>query len=253
MNDIHAHLDFKKFNSDRDKVIKENHEEGIEKIINVGVDARTSKKSLVLAKKYDFVWASVGIHPHAAKKYGDEDVIRIAKMAKKNKVVAVGECGLDFFGEISDDEKKLQRRLLVEQIRIAQENDLPLMLHCRNSYKDMAEVIKHEGWLKGNLHCFAGSREEAKLFLDLGFTISFTGIITYPKNDELYEVVKEIPLDKFMIETDAPYLSPQAVRGERNEPANVKYIYKRVAELKGKAIDKIIAHASHNAKRVFNI
>lgn len=278
--DTHAHLDFKEFDSDRDEVIKRAFDSGIEKIINIGCNLERSKNSIELAKRYDNVYATVGIHPHDVASY--QLLVasyKLRKLAKQDKVVAIGECGLDYYriesvcgrsaiggnDELSPEKKleisqrvkvkNLQKEFFKLQIDLAKELSLPIILHCRSAFEDLFEILKRAGDLpRGVTHCFSGTLDWARKFLNLGFLISFTGSITYARpQSEILEVVKEVPLDKIMIETDCPYLAPVSHRGERNEPAYVRYIAEKIAEMKGIDFKEVAKKTTEQAIKLFNL
>jgi TatD DNase family protein len=257
--DTHAHLDFREFDQDRDQVIKRAFRKGIEKIINIGCNLERSRNSIKLAERYDNIYAAVGIHPHDIVNYQlSEAETELKKLAKQNKVVAIGECGLDYFRmdkENKEENIRRQKDFFIMQIRIARDFNLPLIIHCRDAYSDLLEVLKEQANShKGVTHCFSASFKYAKEFLDLGFLISFTGNITYAKEDDaILETVKEISLDKIMVETDSPYLAPVPHRGERNEPAFVRYIAEKITEIKEIDFEKVAEQTTKNAIKIFNL
>ena len=259
--DIHGHINFSKFDDDREEVIKAMRDEGVW-AITVGTDLKTSKEVVELAEKNENIFATVGLHPDDnreeifdAKNYGE--------LVKGDKVVAIGECGLDYFrikaGE-EDETKKRQKNNFIRQIEFALENDLPLMMHFRPSgktmdaYEDGLEILseykeKHKEKLRGSSHFFAGNLEIAKKFVELGFTLSFTGVITFA--DSYDEIIREIPLESIMAETDCPFVAPVPYRGKRCEPVYVKEVVARIAEIKGEDIEMIKKALVDNAFRVF--
>jgi TatD DNase family protein len=259
--DIHSHINFKNFNDDRDEVIKTMHDESVWAIA-VGTDLETSKEVVELADKNENIYATVGLHPDDNRKenFNKEDY---AELVQNKKVVAIGECGLDYFrikaGE-EEETKKRQKENFVKQVEFALENDLPLMLHFRPSgksmdaYEDGLEILgeykkKHSDKLRGNSHFFAGSLEVAKRFVEIGFTLSFTGVITFA--DSYDEIIREIPLEMIMSETDCPFVAPVPYRGGRCEPVHVKEVVKRIAEIRGEDIEKVREMLVNNAFRVF--
>ena len=268
MIDTHTHLDFKEFDEDKEEVIKRAYEAGIEKIINVGCSPEHSQGAVDLAQNYDQIYAAVGVHPHDANKINDEILDDLKKLAQNKKVVAIGEIGLDYYRIDADltqiatrihaDPKEVQKLAFVKQLNLAKELKLPVIIHCRYAYEDMLEMINSfsEGksvW--GVTHCFSGSRKFAKQFLNLGLYLSFTGAITYTKNPdaEIFQVIKEVPLDKIMIETDCPYLAPTPHRGERNEPAYVKFVAEKIAEIRKITFEEVERVTTENAERLFRI
>ena len=252
MIDTHAHLDFPQFDKDRDKVIEQAFSSGLEAIINIGVDLDSSEKSIKLVEKYKNIYATVGFHPHDASKLTGEAFKELEKLASHPKVVAVGEIGLDFYRNLSPE--NVQIKAFKVQIELAKKLKLPIVVHIRNAYKKALEILRVDAaGLKGVLHCFSGDENEAKEALSLGFYLSFNGILTY-KNSRSAELVKKIPLSSILTETDCPYLTPEPMRGKRNEPKLVRLVIEKVVQLSGshtfKEIDEIF---SQNAKRLFRL
>lgn len=231
--DIHSHLHDPAFDADRSEALSRMREEGVG-TITVGTDIASSRSAVELAESEDTVWASVGIHPHDNRtELFDRGVFQT--LSTSEKVVAIGECGLDYFGGVNEEEKKRQQNLFEEHIDFALQRNLPLMLHVRDAYDDVLAILerraqKEGNRLWGNVHFFAGSCEIAKRFFDIGFTISFTGVITFTHDYD--EVVAYAPNDMIMAETDAPYVAPVPFRGKRNEPLYVIEIYNKIAALK---------------------
>jgi len=261
--DTHCHLSFKAFSDDWRDVINRARSKGIQ-MITVGSQQKTSEEAITIANESDGVFASIGFHPSHA----DDDEFNynwFLENANNPKVVAIGECGVEFFRtpekEIKEILKK-QEEILRKQISIAKQNDLPVILHARNSesesidssYYHLLRIIKDENYPKCVVHCYGGTWKEAKDFLDFGCMISFTGIVTFKNaSEDLIETVKKIPNDKFMIETDAPYLSPEPHRGEENESLFVEYVAQGVAQIKNMPYDDIASITTKNAKDFFNI
>lgn len=246
--DTHAHTNFPDYDSDRDEVVTRAFNSKTW-IINVGTEEATSKSAVELAEKYKSgIYAVIGLHPND-KEVFDKDFYR--KLATSTKVVGIGECGLDYFRKPTDEEKGRQMNIFISQIELSIELDLPLMLHIRSAYKDAIDTLKKYPKARGNVHFFAGNIQEAKEFLDLGFTLSFTGVVTFAKEYE--ELVKFIPLDRILSETDCPYVTPLPYRGKRNEPFYVSEIVKKIAEIKGENLEKVKTQLVLNAFRVFNL
>lgn len=272
--DIHAHVNFTAFDADRDVVIERALEQNTW-VINVGTQIDTSRKALAMAEIHkEGVYAIVGLHPihtgasyHDKKELGEEgkeftsrgeafDKDAYRELLKNPKVVGVGECGLDYY-RMDEESIDKQKRAFIEQIEIANEFGKPLMLHIRNNpenkqmnaYKDSLKILKKYAKVKGDIHFFAGTVEDAKAFNDFGFTISFTGVITFTHDYD--EVIKATPLDMIMTETDAPYVTPTPHRGKRNEPVYVKEVVKRIAEIKGLPEEEVASAVLRNAMRVF--
>lgn len=249
--DTHCHLDFPEFDKDRDEVIKRAGLCGIGYIINIGSSIEGSKKSCELALKYSSIYATVGIHPHEADRIDKQAIAAIGELAKKDKVVAIGEIGLDYFKNYS--QAKNQRHLFMSLIKLAKESGLPLVLHSRQAQDDTLKILKELMPLQCVVHCFSGDENFLKNCLDLGFLISFTCNITYKKAQNLRNVVRAAPLDRIMLETDAPYLPPEGLRGRRNEPSNVKCLADEIAGIKNISFEEVANITSANAKKFFKL
>ncbi|MFC1617778.1 TatD family hydrolase [Patescibacteria group bacterium] len=249
--DTHAHLDFSKFKNDRDEVIKRARDFGVAKIINAASYHQDFGKVRAIAEGYPNIWQLAGSHPHDTELLTYKNWVEDTKeYAQNEQVVGIGEIGLDYNDMRNTKEEQLQ--LFRSQVDIAMELRLPVVLHVRDAFNEVYEIVKDKK-LSGVVHCFSGDWQEAQRWLDLGYLISFTGIITYPKTDSLAEVVKNMPLDRIMLETDAPFLAPQSVRGERCEPAHVKDIAERVAEIRGISVDEVAKQTTLNAEKFFGI
>jgi len=267
--DIHSHLHFEAFNADRDEVMKRTLLGGVW-MINVGTQKKTSQDAVMLSEQYDDgVYATVGLHPmHTEKSYHDKnelpegyngevfDTPYYRQLAKHRKVVGIGECGLDYY-RLSKSTKEKQIKAFLSQINLANELQKPLMLHIRPSqgsydaYIDAYEILKSDAKVKGNVHFFVGDEETAKKFWNLGFTTSFTGVITFTHDYD--DVIKHAPLDMIMAETDCPYVAPVPERGKRNEPLFVKEIVKRIAYIKNMEEGEIKASIMKTASAMFRI
>lgn len=243
--ETHAHLDFDRFDKDRNELLKKCQKNGIERIINIGVDEPTSRASIKLAEKYDFIYATVGYHPHDATKY-EEEVVR--ELLQHKKVVAIGEIGLDYFRNRSP--KKIQQDVFEKQIQIAIDNNLPIVVHDRDAHEDCFSILRNFNPKKVVFHCFAGDEVFAEKVLAEDWKISFTGTITF-KNSKQDNIVRMVPAEQFFIETDSPYLTPSPNRGKRNSPLNLKYVVEKIADIK-RMPPKIIAEQSfQNAEKFF--
>ncbi len=247
--DTHCHIYYDKYKDDLSEVIDRSIKHNISNIICVGVDIKTSKQSIEIAEKYDMVYATAGYHPHESKETQINYLEQLKKILSHNKVIAVGEMGLDYFYKISDS--KIQRRIFREQLELARELDMPAIIHNRESDDDLLNDIKSSKITKGVIHCFASNLDFAYKILDLGLHISFTGMITFVK--ELQDVVKEIPLHKIMVETDSPYLAPIPHRGKRNEPYMVNFIAEEIAKIKGLTLEEVAETTTKTAKDFFGI
>jgi len=249
--DTHAHLDFSEYDPDRDQVVKRAKESGVEIIINIGSSLEGSRGSVELAAKYENIYAVVGVHPHEAQDV-PVDVAQIIKdLAKKKKVVAIGEIGLDYFKNFSPADQ--QRELFRKLAAAAKELKLPVVLHSRAADEDMVRIIKEFMPLPAVVHCFSGDEKFLRSCLELGFLVSFTCNITYKKAQNLRDIVRICPLDRMMLETDAPYLSPEGFRGKRNEPFQVKLLAEYIAQIRGISFSELADATTSNAKKFFRL
>ncbi|MEK7585532.1 MAG: TatD family hydrolase [Patescibacteria group bacterium] len=248
--DIHAHVNFPQFDEDRVAVIERARAAGVG-MINVGTDLETSRGAVALAEGNGDMWATVGVHPTDPPEAGklSQTLAQLEKLAQHPKVVAIGECGLDYFHVKDLTERVKQKELFVKQIELAQTAGKPFMIHCRNAYDELLNILKDFPRVFGNVHFFVGNWEVAQQFLNLNFTLSFTGVLTFTSDYD--EVVKNTPLDRIMFETDCPFVAPVPYRGKRNEPAYVVEVAKQVAFLRQLPLEEVLAATLTNAKRVF--
>lgn len=251
--DSHAHLDDERFEGDRDELIRSLKERGIELVLNPGADLITSRNAVELSRKYECIYAAVGCHPHDSKDMTDETIDIFAVMAKQNKVLAIGEIGLDYYYDNSD--RDTQKKWFREQINLAKQLDLPYIVHDRDAHEDVLRIMKEEHYsgTRGILHCFSSSVEMAREFIKLGFMISLGGPVTFKKSKIPKMVAQEIPLEHLLIETDSPYLAPEPFRGKRNEPLYVKYVAEEIARIKNISVDIVAEQTNKNFKRLFNL
>lgn len=251
--DSHAHLDGGQFTKDRAAVIQRAHDNGISHILTIGCDLKSSAASVALALKYDNLYAAVGVHPHDATEISANSLKRLQELLARPKVVALGEIGLDFFRDRSP--REVQRSAFRQQIHLAREVGKPIIVHDRDAHDEVLQILQEENAAEvgGVLHCFSGDLTMARKCLELGFYLSFPGTITYPKNAAARAVVKAIPVDRMLVETDCPYLSPQQFRGKRNEPAYVRYTAEKIAEIKGLSIEDVARVTSRNCFDLFGI
>ena len=252
--DNHAHLDDEKFDEDREELIKKIHNDEIDKFVSAGYSLESSKKSIELSKKYDFIYSTCGVSPNDIPQTEEElwkELAEIKKIAKENKkVVAIGEIGLDYHW--NTENKELQKKAFVEQIKIANELNLPIQIHTRDAVMDTLEILKQNNVnKKGIFHCCPLNRELVKEGLKLGFYISFAGPVTFKNSKNANEIIEMVPNDKMLIETDSPYLSPKPFRGKRNDPRNVKFIAKKIAEVKNLTTEEVAKITYENAMRIF--
>jgi len=278
--DTHTHINFNAFKKDGDEIIRRALDNNIW-IINVGAQYSTSRRAVEYAEKYkEGVYAIVGLHPSHVyentnkktewEKGGEREFEefkpeKYIKLLESSKAVAVGEIGLDYYDEISDEEKDKQKQVFLEQVDLARQINKPICIHCRKAYDDLIDLLEMfnfgcahcpmacsgDSKLKGVVHCFMGRLSQAKKLIDMGFYISFNGLITYARDYD--KVIKEIPLDKIVLETDAPYLTPEPYRDKRNEPVNVKYVAEKIAEIKKIKFEQVAKQTTKNARELFGI
>jgi TatD DNase family protein len=252
MIDTHAHLEMEQFDVDREAVITRAADVGVTTVITVGTTLSDCEKAVALTRRYKSVYAAVGIHPHEVKDIDAATYDALRVHARQEKVVAIGEIGLDFFYDLSPREVQLQ--CFQKQLTLAEELDLPVIIHDREAHSEVLKILRSRmGSLRGVLHCFSGDQGMAYECLDLGFHLSVAGPVTYRKADQLRAVAKEIPLEKLLIETDAPYLAPQPYRGKRNEPAYVLETARYLAAIRGIPVEDLERHTTDNACRLFGI
>ncbi|MCP3177631.1 TatD family nuclease-associated radical SAM protein [Desulfuromonas sp. KJ2020] len=252
--DTHAHLDNGQFDHDREEVISRARQEGIRYILTVGCDLDSSLQNLQIAEKHPFIYAAVGIHPHDAAQLDEKALAQLRTwVLEKNRVVAVGEIGLDFYRDRCP--RDIQRLAFRQQIRLARELKKPIIVHDRDAHAEVLQILREEQATEvgGVVHCFSGDLAMARACIDLGFLISFPGSITYPKNEEVRDLIRLIPVDHFLVETDCPYLAPQPRRGKRNEPALVRHTAATIAEIKGLSLEDVCRVTNLNAFRLFGI
>jgi len=247
--DSHCHPQFPHYDKDRDEVIKHALKESVF-MICIGADLETSKKGIELAEKYEGVWTTAGLHPTAIPQQKDFDSKTYEKLLNSEKVVGFGEIGLDYYRTEKIEDQEFQKQKFKKQLDLAVKIDKPLVIHCRDAHLNMIQLIRNYS-LRGVIHSFTGTLEEAKKYLDLGFYLGFNGIITFAKQYD--EIVKYAPLENILLETDAPYLTPLPFRGKRNEPAFVKYIAEKIAELKSLSYSQVAEKTSENTKKLFNL
>ncbi|HDQ05793.1 MAG TPA: TatD family deoxyribonuclease [Candidatus Bathyarchaeota archaeon] len=250
--DTHSHLEMSEFDKDREEVIERAFKNGVGAIIAVGITPEDSKAAVALAEKHGAVYATVGVHPHDAERIKETTYESLKKLAAHKKVVAWGEIGLDFFRNRSP--RDVQIRRFEEQLSLARELNLPVVIHSREAHAETFEILeKQKGNIKGVLHCFSGDYRMAAKYIDLGYYISIPGTITFPNSAKLVEVAAKIPMDSLLIETDAPFLTPVPKRGKRNEPAYVAYVAKKISDIRGLSLEKVAEATTENAINLFGI
>ena len=260
--DSHAHLEMQQFDADRPAMLQRARDAGIETILAIGSGTGPGSLdcAIRLADEHEFIYATIGIHPHEAKLASDADFAEMAQLAKQPKVLAWGEIGLDYFYDHSP--RDVQQQVFLKQLQLAQAARLPVIIHCRpsdqseNAWDDCLRLLQ-ENWaqshLGGILHCFTGSWPHAKQALDMGFMISFAGNITFPKGQPIRDAAKQTPLDRMLIETDSPFLAPVPHRGKRNEPTFVKEVARQAGELRGLSTDEVGLQTAKNFYRFFSL
>ncbi len=251
--DSHAHLDDRKFADDRDAVIEEILDSGVDFVMNAGSDMDSSMRSIVLAKRYPFIYAAVGVHPSDVRAMTEGDIDTLRSLAAEEKVMAIGEIGLDYHYDNID--KEAQKFWFDRQMQLAAELEMPVIIHDREAHGDCMEILKKYDLTKtgGVLHCFSGSLEMAQQAIKMGMYISFAGPVTYKNSAKLKEIASVLPVDRMLIETDSPYLPPQPYRGQRNTPAYVGLVAQEIAQLRGMDTAEVAKITSDNAKRLFKI
>ncbi|MFA4966987.1 MAG: TatD family hydrolase [Candidatus Margulisiibacteriota bacterium] len=250
--DTHAHLTMPEY-TDLNEVLTRARDAKITAIVNASFDLKSSKESLKLAQEHDFIYAAVGIHPHDADKVDENAIAALREMAKDKKVVAIGETGLDY--HYHKDIKDLQIEAFRKFLKLAQELNKPVIVHCREAQEDTINTMKEEnrGGLRGVFHCFAGDDNLIDFAKEIGFYISFTGNVTFKKADKVRENVSKVPLEMMLLETDCPYLAPEPNRGKRNEPSYIPIIARAIADIKGISIEELAAATTKNAGKLFLI
>jgi TatD DNase family protein len=253
--DSHAHIQGKEYAGEAAAVIERARAAAVEQIIAVGGagDMSSNTDAVALADAFKNIYATVGMHPHDAKDVGPDELQKLKDLTLHPKVIAVGETGLDYYYDHSP--RDVQRRVFAQFIHMARETELPIVVHERDAASDGAELLRSEGEgkLRGVIHCFTGNYEAARAYLELGFYISFTGIITFKNAEALREVVRRVPLERMLVETDSPYLTPVPHRGKRNEPAYVRLVAETVAAIKGLTLEEVARATSENTRQLFRI
>lgn len=255
--DSHAHIDVRLYDKDRDQVLARAREAGVAAVVNAGYDLDSSGASIRLAERYAGVFVALGFHPHSAAKMGDGDVERLAELAQHPKVVAIGETGLDFYRNLSPREEQIEA--FNRQLELAQRLELPVIIHCRNAQEEVLSILEEwAGRSKGAsqplgvLHCFSGDLGLAQRYIEMGFLLSIAGPVTYSSSHAL-EIALNIPLEKLLIETDCPFLTPHPHRGKRNEPSYLSFIVEKIGEMRGMPSDLIAEHTTENAIQLFRL
>lgn len=250
--DTHAHYDDETFDADRDSLLAAMPQEGVGLILDPGCDIVTSKKAVALAAQYPHVYAAVGYHPENCAPYTPSDLDVLREMARNPKVVAIGEIGLDYYWE-QNPPRELQQEVFRAQLALAQELNLPVIVHDRDAHADCLAIVKEFPAVRGVFHCYSGSVEMARELWKLGWYTGFDGPVTYKNARKTVEVAQEVPMDQLLLETDSPYMAPVPKRGERNDSRNIVHIAQKIAEIRSMTADEIIRIAADNGRRLFAI
>ncbi len=255
--DSHAHLEMERFDEDREEVIKRARDAGVEIILSVGnaePEKGSMEKAVELCEKYDFIYTSVGIHPHDAKIFNDKYIHKIMDLCENEKVIAIGEIGLDYYYDLSP--RSVQRGVFRDLLILAKEKKLPVIIHSRDANRETEEILEKyysDNVAGGILHCFSGDLELAKSGIKMGLYISFSGVITFKKSYDLRDIASKIKRDYILVETDAPYLAPVPHRGKRNEPSYVIHVAEKLAEVRQESFEEVCSYTTKNFKKLFKL
>lgn len=250
--DSHAHFDDDAFDEDREELLQSFQEQGIKKVMNVGASLSSTKTTIELANRYDFMYAAAGVHPSETQELNEENFLWLKEQFHNEKVKAVGEIGLDYYWP--EPSRDVQKKWFVEQLKLARELNLPIIVHSRDACEDTLEIMKEYAvGLKGVIHCFSYSREIAEIYTGMGFYIGIGGVVTFKNARKTVEVVEAVGMDRIVIETDSPYLSPVPLRGKRNSSLNLSYVVEKIAEIKGISTKEVEEITYRNALELYNI
>lgn len=245
----HAHLDDKRFKEDREELLGLLPSCGIDYMVNVGCDVKSSKQSIRLAERYDYIYASVGIHPHELYDMSSQTIEELRRLSQNKKVVAIGEIGLDYYYDTHP--RELQQFWFRQQLRLAESVNKPVIIHSRDASQETFDIMASSNVREGVIHCYSGSAPMAVEYTKMGFYIGIGGVVTFPNAKKMVEVVEAIPLEKILIETDSPYLAPAPNRGKRNDPRNLEFIVNKIAEIKKITPENVAKITSKNAQSLF--
>ena len=248
--DAHAHYDDDKFDQDREELLCSMKDKNVGCIVNAAVDLETSSWAINYADKYSFMYATVGIHPECANEAPQDYISRLEELAKQNKVVAIGEIGLDYYWD--EVPRDVQKKVFIQQIELAKKLNLPVVIHDRDAHGDTMDILRQYK-PKGLVHCFSGSVEMCKEVVKLGMSISLGGVVTFKNARHSVEVARYIPIDRLLLETDAPYLTPVPFRGKRNDSSMIKFVAMKIADIKDITVDEVLRITTENACRLYNI
>ncbi len=251
--DTHAHYDSEKFDTDRDLVLQDMANHGVELIVNPGCTVESSRTAIALAEQYPFVYAAVGIHPSDCPGTTDEDIEALRTLAAHPKVKAIGEIGLDYYWETTKEGRAFQHEVLHKQLCLAEELDLPVVIHDRDAHRDCMNAVRSHPNLRGVFHCYSGSAEDAKTLVKWGWMLSLGGVLTFKNARRALEVVAAVPMEHIMLETDSPYLAPVPHRGTRNDSRYLHLVAEKIAEVKGISVEEVARITTENGRRFFSI
>lgn len=250
--DTHAHLDDPRYREDFEQTLANMKTSQISRVTNVGYDLPSSENSVDLAHRYEFIYAAVGVHPHDAEGVTAKTWERLLQLAQDDKVIGWGEIGLDYYRDLSP--RSIQKDIFIQQIELADQAGLPIIIHNRDAHEDLLKIVKeHPPQYGGVFHCYSGSWEMAKIVLNLGFYISFAGPLTFKNSRHAVEVATKVPMDRFFVETDSPYLTPEPYRGKRNEPAYVRQVAAKIADLRNLDFEEVAQQSFLNAAQLFKV
>lgn len=248
----HAHYDDEQFDEDREKLLESMDEGGVGTIVNVGASLESCESTLALTQKYPFVYAALGVHPDEVGALNEESFQWLREQCQKEKVVAVGEIGLDYYWD--NEPREVQKKWFIRQLELARELDLPVIIHSRDAAADTMEIMKtHAKGLNGVIHCYSYSPELAREYVKMGFYIGVGGVVTFKNSKKLKETVEEIPITSILLETDCPYLAPDPNRGKRNSSLNLVFVAETIAEIKGMEYDEVVRQTEENARKMFRL
>uniref|UniRef100_UPI00359C6A94 TatD family hydrolase n=1 Tax=Faecalicatena contorta TaxID=39482 RepID=UPI00359C6A94 len=250
--DTHAHYDDEQFDEDRDALLCSMREGGVGTIVNAGSDVASWEEIRVLTARYPFIYGAAGVHPDDVGELNEENFMRLRAVLREEKMVAVGEIGLDYYWD--NESHEVQKTWFIRQLELARELEMPVIIHSREAAADTLQIMKeHAGGLKGVIHCFSYSAEMAREYVKMGFFIGVGGVVTFKNSRKLKEVVEETPLEYLLLETDCPYLAPVPNRGKRNSSLNLVYVAEQIAELKQLSYDEVVEQTEKNARRLYNL
>ena len=250
--DTHAHYDDDQFDNDREELLATLPEQGVSTVVNVGASLNGCRASMEFAKKYPYFYAAVGVHPDACGELNEETFAELEKWCQEEKVVAIGEIGLDYHWDV--EPREVQKEWFIRQIGLARKYNLPINVHSRDAAEDTFQLIKeHAQGLKGIIHCFSGSKELAVEYVKLGFHIGVGGVVTFKNGKKMKQVVEAVPIERIVLETDCPYLAPEPYRGKRNNSSYIRHMAEEIANLKNMACEEVLAQTEKNAKEVYGL